>query len=54
MFNQLGERLNQSFGGIRGSARLTEVNIADALRDIRVALLEADVALPVVKQFVER
>ena len=54
MFNQLGERLKQTFSGIRGSARLTEVNIADALRDIRVALLEADVALPVVKQFVDR
>ena len=54
MFNQLGERLKQTFRGIRGSARLTEANITDALRDIRVALLEADVALPVVKQFVDR
>ena len=54
MFNQLGERLKQTFRGIRGSARLTEASIAEALRDIRVALLEADVALPVVKQFVDR
>ena len=53
MFNQLGERLKQTFRGIRGSARLTEASIAEALRDIRVALLEADVALPVVKQFVD-
>jgi chaperonin GroEL len=39
---------------IRGEARLTEANIQDALREVRVALLEADVALPVVKDFIEK
>jgi len=38
---------------IRGEARLTEANIQDALREVRVALLEADVALPVVKHFID-
>ncbi|HRU81230.1 MAG TPA: signal recognition particle receptor subunit alpha, partial [Candidatus Methanomethylicus sp.] len=37
---------------LKGEARLTESNIADALREIRMALLEADVALPVVKEFI--
>ena len=54
MFDQLGRRLTQTFRDIRGSARLTEDNVADTLREIRVALLEADVALPVVKAFIER
>ncbi len=54
MFDQLGRRLTQTFRDIRGSARLTEDNVADTLREIRVALLEADVALPAVKAFIER
>jgi signal recognition particle subunit SRP54 len=37
---------------LRGEARLTEANIQDALREVRVALLEADVALPVVRDFI--
>lgn len=53
MFDNLTDRLTQSIKKIRGQANLTEDNIKDILRDIRVALLEADVALPVVKSFIE-
>ncbi|MEZ5597332.1 MAG: signal recognition particle protein [Pseudomonadales bacterium] len=54
MFESLSERLTATFRGLTGKSRLTEENIADALRDVRRALLEADVALDVVKDFVER
>jgi signal recognition particle subunit SRP54 len=54
MFDNLTERLSKTIKGLRGQGRLTEANIKDALRDVRMALLEADVALPVVKEFVER
>ena len=54
MFENLSERLSASLKQISGKARLNENNISDALRDVRVALLEADVALPVVKDFIER
>jgi signal recognition particle subunit SRP54 len=53
MFDSLSDRLSQTLRNITGKARLTEDNIADTLREVRMALLEADVALPVVKQFVE-
>jgi len=52
MFDNLSDRLNKTFKAIRGQGRLTESNIKDALRDVRRALLEADVALPVVKNFI--
>lgn len=54
MFENLSDRLGQAFQKIRGQARLTEENIRDALREVRMALLEADVALPVVRSFIER
>ncbi len=54
MFENLTDRLNRTFKNLTGQGRLTERNIQDALRDVRRALLEADVALPVVKQFIER
>jgi len=54
MFDSLTERLSQTLKNLRGQGRLTENNIKDALRDVRMALLEADVALPVVKTFVEQ
>lgn len=54
MFESLSERLSQSLKGLSGKAKLTDDNIADALRDVRMALLEADVALPVVKDFIEQ
>jgi signal recognition particle subunit SRP54 len=53
MFESLSDRLSQSLRGISGKARLSEENIQDTLREVRMALLEADVALPVVKDFVE-
>jgi signal recognition particle subunit SRP54 len=53
MFDNLTERLNDSLKKIRGQGRLTESNIQDTLREVRMALLEADVALPVVKDFIE-
>ena len=53
MFDSLSDRLNRSFQTIRGRGRLTEDNIKATLREVRMALLEADVALPVVKQFVD-
>jgi len=54
LFDSLTERLGKTLKNVRGQGRLTEDNIRDTMREIRMALLEADVALPVVKQFVER
>jgi signal recognition particle subunit SRP54 len=54
VFESLTDRLNSTLRNIRGVGRLTETNIHDTLRDVRRALLEADVALPVVQQFVEQ
>jgi signal recognition particle subunit SRP54 len=54
MFEQLSDRLQGTFKTLRGQARLTEDNIADSMREVRIALLEADVSLPVVKSFVGR
>jgi signal recognition particle subunit SRP54 len=53
MLDNLTARLARIVKHIRGEARLTEANIQEALREVRVALLEADVALPVARQFVE-
>src|SRR5262245_52699052 len=53
MLDTLTGRLARIVKQIRGEARLTESNIQDALREVRVALLEADVALPVVKHFID-
>jgi signal recognition particle subunit SRP54 len=54
VFDHLTERLSRVIKTLRGEARLTESNIQEALREVRVALLEADVALPVVRTFIER
>ncbi|WP_339846603.1 signal recognition particle protein [uncultured Halopseudomonas sp.] len=54
MFDNLTERLSHSLRGVTGRAKLTEENIKDTLREVRMALLEADVALPVVKAFVDQ
>ncbi|MEC8500895.1 MAG: signal recognition particle protein [Pseudomonadota bacterium] len=54
MFETLSERLSASLKQLSGKARLNENNISDALRDVRVALLEADVALVVVNEFIEQ
>ena len=52
MFEQLSDRLRGTVKRVRGQARITEQNIKDAMREVRIALLEADVALPVVKEFI--
>jgi signal recognition particle subunit SRP54 len=54
MFENLQERLGRVLTKLRGQGRLTEDNIKDTLREVRMALLEADVALPVVRQFVDQ
>ncbi|MCW8901638.1 MAG: signal recognition particle protein [Gammaproteobacteria bacterium] len=53
MFDGLSERLGQTVRNLRGVGRLTEDNIKDTMREIRMALLEADVALPVVREFID-
>ena len=54
MFDNLQDRLTKSLKKVTGKARLNDNNIKDTLRDVRKALLEADVALPVVKAFIEQ
>src|SRR5881394_4331289 len=53
MLETLTARLAKIVKQIRGEARLSEANIQEALREVRIALLEADVALPVVKHFID-
>ena len=53
MFDSLTQRLSRTIENLRGRGRITEENVAEALREARIALLEADVALPVVKSFIE-
>ncbi len=54
MFQSLSDRLGQTLKNLRGLGRLTEENIKETTRDIRMSLLEADVALPVVKTFIQQ
>ncbi|MBV1904894.1 MAG: signal recognition particle receptor subunit alpha, partial [Pseudomonadales bacterium] len=54
MFESLSDRLSNTLRGLSSRSKLTEENIKDALREVRTALLEADVALSVVKTFVAR
>ncbi|MEM7431335.1 MAG: signal recognition particle protein [Pseudomonadota bacterium] len=54
MFDNLSSRLAETVKSLSGKGRLTDANIKDTLRQVRLALLEADVALPVVKSFIER
>ena len=53
MFDNLTARLTRTLDGLRGRGRITEENIGETLREVRVALLEADVALPVVRSFID-
>jgi signal recognition particle subunit SRP54 len=53
MFENLSDRLGTTLRNLRGQGRLSEDNIKETLREVRMALLEADVALPVVKTFIE-
>ena len=54
MASALADKLSRLVKGMRGQARITEANVADMLREVRMALLEADVALPVVRDFIAR
>ena len=54
MFENLTERLSQTLRNVTGKAKLSEDNIRETLREVRMALLEADVALPVVREFINR
>lgn len=54
MFESLSERLGRTVKQLRGQGRLSEDNIKDTMREVRMALLEADVALPVVKTFIDK
>ena len=54
MLENLSQRLAKVVKTLQGEARLTETNTQEMLREIRIALLEADVALPVVRDFIAR
>ncbi|MEY4269009.1 MAG: hypothetical protein RLZZ58_225, partial [Pseudomonadota bacterium] len=54
MFDSLSQRLGDVFGRLRGRGALTEADVREAMREVRIALLEADVALPVVRSFVDQ
>ncbi len=54
MASALSDKLSRLIKGLRGQARITESNVTDMLREVRMALLEADVALPVVRDFIAR
>ncbi len=54
MASTLSDKLSRLVKKMRGQARITEANVQDMLREVRMALLEADVALPVVRDFVAR
>ncbi len=54
MFENLTDRLSNTLKSLRGQGRLSEENIQDSLREVRQALLEADVALPVVREFIDK
>jgi signal recognition particle subunit SRP54 len=54
MFDSLSQRLGDVFGRLRGRGALTENDVREAMREVRIALLEADVALPVVRSFIDQ
>ena len=54
MFDNLSDRLADVFGRLRGRGALTEADVREAMREVRIALLEADVALPVVRSFIDQ
>ena len=53
MFDNLTDRLSNSFKALQGKSKLSESNIKDAIREVRRSLLEADVALEVIKVFID-
>ena len=54
MASALSDKLSRVIKDLRGQSRITDTNVADMLREVRMALLEADVALPVVRDFIAR
>ncbi|MEW8045188.1 MAG: signal recognition particle receptor subunit alpha, partial [Candidatus Thiodiazotropha endolucinida] len=54
MFDNLTQRLGKVLTNLRGQGRLTDDNIKETMREVRMALLEADVALPVVREFIDQ
>ena len=54
MFDSLSDRLSATFKQLRGKGRISEQDVEDTVREIRIALLDADVALPVVREFCAR
>ncbi|MDB5692971.1 MAG: signal recognition particle protein, partial [Alphaproteobacteria bacterium] len=54
MFDSLSDRLSGVFDRLRGRGALSEADVRAAMREVRIALLEADVALPVVRRFVDQ
>lgn len=54
MFENLQERLERSFKILKGEGKITEINVAETLKDVRRALLDADVSYKVAKEFVTR
>lgn len=54
MFSKLSDQLQQTFKHLRGQGRLSETNISDALREVRLALLDADVHFAVAKEFIAK
>ena len=53
MFENLSDRLDRSFKLLKGQGRITEINVAETLKDVRRALLDADVNYKIAKQFTE-
>jgi signal recognition particle subunit SRP54 len=53
MFDNLSDRLGGVFDKLRGRGALSEADVREAMREVRIALLEADVALPVVRRFID-
>lgn len=53
MFDNLSDRLERSFKILKGEGKITEINVAETLKDVRRALLDADVSYKVAKQFVD-
>ena len=54
MFENLSERLERAFKILKGEGKITEINVAETLKDVRRALLDADVSFPVARQFTDR
>ena len=54
MFNNLTEKLNSAFHVLKGHGKITEINVAETLKEVRRALLDADVSFKIAKEFTQR